>query len=57
MLSLQHLVSEDGCILVYLSQSVILPSLPLLLKNVLSPLLELQLKLLNLFTYFSDVGL
>ena len=57
MLSLQHLVSEYGCILVYLSQPVSLPSLLLLLEDELGPLLELQLKLLNLSPHFGGIGL
>ena len=57
MLPLQQLVSEYGCILVYLPQLVSLPSLLLLLEDELGPLLELQLKLLNLSPYFGYIGL
>ena len=50
-------MSEYGRILVYLSKLVSLPSLPLLLEDELGPLLELELKLLNLFPYFGDIEL
>ena len=50
-------MSEYGCILINLPQLVSLPSLLLLLEDELGPLLELQLKLLNLSPNFSRIGL
>ena len=57
VLPFQHLMSEYGCILINLPQLVSLPSLLLLFEDVFGPLLELQLKLLNLSPNFSRIGL